>query len=388
MLTRTLWIIFLSITLMLAFTTQPKATQATSNYTLVDVCPGTGIQQRTPDFQPGGIILTYFDKTGMWVYDIDNNARYPLPDTAPCGTNCHLSRDATWVTYLNSQDNIFSKMRLDGTQRTPLARRASEVSWWQDDTLLIWTPENDAFLRLEGGTELISLNATGATNIQPGGYWALILEQQDDDFMRVLVNLETRGLEWMEERLPIGLDARYHNAADWAPDGSWMAFTAPLDLSADVLSSEIFAVQPHLAGEVVQWTDLRAAYGDVRINGHAPGELSWSPDSTRIAFWVTPLLGPDPEANTGTARLHVLDVTTGAIRVYCGFVTTEHTPNPPRLIWSPEGTHIAFGGNVPDDEQGYLLLVLDTESGEMTQLSNGIFPVFGSPDVIVWGRRP
>lgn len=354
--------------------------------TPIEVCPGVGIQQRTPDFQPGGIILTYFDKTGMWVYDIDRNARYPLPETAPCGTNCHLSRDATWVTFLDSND-IFSKMRLDGTQRTPLVRGASEISWWQNDTLLIWTPENQAFLRQEEDTMMTPLNARGATNIQPGGYWALILEQQEDDFLRLLVNLETRGLEWMQEQLPIGLETRYFNAAAWSPDGVWLAFTAPVDQDAEVLSAEIFAVQPHLGGAITQWTDLSATYGTIRINGHAPGEISWSPDSTRIAFWVIPMLGPDPETNTGEATLHILDVVTGDVRVYCGFSTIEHTPNPPRLIWSPDGTHLAFGGNLPGDNQGYLLLALNIETGIFTQLSAGIYPVFGSPDVIVWGRQ-
>jgi hypothetical protein len=81
-------------------------------------------------------------------------------------------------------------------------------------------------------------------------------------------------------------------------------------------------------------------------------------------------------------------VATGDIQVYCGYSTDEHTPNPPRLVWSPDGTQLAFGGNVPGDNQGYLLLTLDTTSGVFTQLSNGIYPAFGVPDVVAWGLPP
>jgi len=58
------------------------------------------------------------------------------------------------------------------------------------------------------------------------------------------------------------------------------------------------------------------------------------------------------------------------------------------LIWSPDGTHIAFGGNIPGDDKGYLLLALDTETGIFTELSNGIFPALGTSDVIAWGLPP
>ena len=99
-------------------------------------------------------------------------------------------------------------------------------------------------------------------------------------------------------------------------------------------------------------------------------------------------MGADPEANTGNAVIHILDVATGATTVYCGYATTEHTPNPPRLVWSPDSTHIAFGGNVTGDERGYLLLALDTETGVITELSEGIYPALGTPDVVAWGLPP
>ena len=49
---------------------------------LREICPVAGIQQAGPGFQPGGIILTSFDRTALWVFDVDRQRRYPLPDTA------------------------------------------------------------------------------------------------------------------------------------------------------------------------------------------------------------------------------------------------------------------------------------------------------------------
>jgi hypothetical protein len=103
---------------------------------------------------------------------------------------------------------------------------------------------------------------------------------------------------------------------------------------------------------------------------------------------VIELLGPDPAANTGSAVLHMLDLTNGELRSYCGFSTNEHTPNPPRLVWSPDGTTVAFGSNIEGDDKGYLLLALNVTTGIFTELSEGIYPAIGTPDVTAWGLPP
>ena len=126
---------YLLFVLILCLSFSMTDTQAQND--MIDVCPDTGIQARPATFEPGGIILTSFDSTALWVYDIDRNTRYPLPETRPCTSNCHLSPDARWFIYLDPQTFAFSKMRLDGTQRTPLVSDASEVRWWSQDTLLI-----------------------------------------------------------------------------------------------------------------------------------------------------------------------------------------------------------------------------------------------------------
>lgn len=355
---------------------------------ITSLCPSHEIQQRTADFKPGGIILTSFDKASLWVYNIDSNRRYPLPEAYPCGTNCRLSRDSRWITYVNAADFTYGKMRLDGTQRTPLVDYASDVEWWNDSTLLVWTPEHHAYLQVEGGTNREMLDVRDVVSIQPGGLWGVEIQPDGDGFTRSLVDLTTRNTGQVQS-FPLGKDLPYFNASAWSPDGKWLAYVAQgaVDAKLNVAGGELFGIRPG-DSQTTRWTDFTSTYGAVRLNGLLPAVLSWSPDSRRIAFWVIPLTGDNPETNTGKAMIHVLDTTTGAIQAYCGFTTIEHTPNPPRLIWSPDGTHLVFGGNVPGDNKGYLLLALDISTGVFAELSEGVFPALGTADAIAWGLPP
>lgn len=356
---------------------------------ITSICPAVGIQDRDADFQPGGIILTTFDKSAIWVYNVDNGRRYPLPDTSPCGHNCNLSPDGTWLTYFNDPTNTFNKMRLDGTERALVAENAAEVSWWTPDTLLVWTPGKRAYLQQQDSNQRDYLSVEGVISVQPGGRYGVMVEPKDDGFERALVDLDLRGLEDISDgRVDLGADQAYFNAQSWSPNGQWLAYVTPVTVDGSAsFGGEIFAIQPGESAPT-QWTHLIDSYGAERINGLSVGELSWSPDNTRIAFWVTAITGADVTANLGTSVIHILDVATGEIASYCGFATHDQTPNPSRLVWSPEGTMLAFAGAVPGDTQGYHLLTLDTASGAITSLSVGVFPAFGSPDVIAWGTRP
>jgi|GEM_PF-363273 len=371
----------------------PDAPALAAPYSVTDICPGTGIAAWTAEFEPDGIVLASFDRASMWVYNIGNNARYPLPDTYPCGANCRLSPDSQWVTFLNSQNSAYGKMRLDGTERTDLVLYANDVEWWNPDTLLVWTPGHEAYLQPESDNanrEYLSVNSV--LSIQPGGRWGLAIEQEGDDFTRYLSNLETRGLQGIaEQRIPLGVALPYFDAAAWSPDGASLAYVAsgPFDDSVSNWGSEIWGIRPaDNPPTPTQWTHLYDTYGASRINGRAVGQLSWSPNSTRIAFWVIELIGPDVVGNTGNATIHVLNIATGDVQKYCGYSTTEHSPNPPRIVWSPDSTHLAFGGNVPGDDKGYLLLALDTTTGVFTELSNGIYPAYGTADPVAWGLPP
>jgi hypothetical protein len=359
-----------------------SSAQDTPNGSITQVCPFTGIQLRGAEFEPGGIILTAFDRAALWVYNVDSNRRYPLPDTTPCGANCRLSADARWITYFNRLTQTFNRMRLDGTERELIAESASDIEWWGENRFFVWTPGHRAYIQ-NGSEERVFLDVEGISSIQPNGTWALHVEPNGDGF--------TRMLEDMSGTLPainLGADVAYFNAYAWSPDGATLAYVSPISVAnADTFGSEIFTVQPG-STRPVPITNLSALYSAVRINGMAVGELSWSPDGTRIAFWLTPINEDSVDALTAEATIHVLEVANGDIRAYCGFRTTEHTPNPPRLIWSPDGTHLAFSGNVVEDERGYLILALNLETGRLTELSEGVYPNFGKADLVAWGLPP
>lgn len=348
------------------------------------VCPSLGIQRATASFEPAGIVVTSFDKASLWVYDIVRATRYPLPDTVPCTSNCRLSPDGTWLTYYNGEDNTISMMRLNGTGRRALVRGAIDAEWWSWDKLLVWTTIKGAYLQvIDDPLQREALDVESVLMVQPNGYWGLRYVQIADTFQYQLINLQDTT-----QIIPLVLERPYMRNASWSPDGTWLTYIGegPFDASASISGGEIFAISPE-TGEPEQWTFLSANYGAVRINGHNIGGLSWSPNGKKLAFWVMELFNSNVE-NAGLATIHVLDVETKTIRSYCGYGTDEHTPNPPSLVWSWDSSHLAFAGNIPGDDKGYLLLAMDIETGNMTELSDGVYPNYGAPNVIAWGRRP
>lgn len=357
---------------------------------ITERCPSNSIQPRGASFEPSGIILTAFDSAAVWVYNIARDTRYPLPDTRPCTSNCHLSPDYRWFTYLDPTTYTFGKMRLDGTQRSPLVAEATEVQWWDESTLLIWTPDHRAYLRPEADNLATPeyLNVHGIRSLQPYGRWGVYIAAENGQFNRYLLNLENRDTPEAQRYL-LAPDRTYFNAAAWSNDGHYLAYVGngAMDESLGIAGGEIFLASPNNAIPQ-QLTYLSSAYGAVRINGYAPSDLSWAPDNTRIAFWVLELSSADPANVSNNAVLHMLDIRSLEIVRYCAYTAAEHTPETPRLIWSPDGSTLAFAGNVPGDDKGALLLTVNVETGEFTELSNGMFPVFGIPQLSAWGYAP
>lgn len=385
------WFISLLMLIWLA----PLSSQA--DHVLSEICPETAFQNRWQGqgFDGSGMILTSFDGYWMWVYDVRRNVRYALDGVPACGSNCHLSRDGMWITYLRVSRGDFlrtgyGKMRLDGSRRTPLVDNVAEIEWWSDTALLVWDRDySNAYLQSEDGWRFATLDVRGVISIQPNGYWGLHIRAEGDRFYRSLINLRTRNRPPEQHlQVELGEDVRYFNAGAWSSDGKRYAFVIPIQQQTHaIISSEIFIFDPNRR-EFSQVTNLTEAYGAIRINGLNPSELSWSPDNRKIAFWVLPLGEDSPEAPSQTAILHVLDVETTHITRYCGYRAETHTPNPPKLRWSPDGTYIALGGNPPNDDRGALLMALHIETGIFYVLSAGLASTFGNTDVIAWGVKP
>lgn len=350
-----------------------------------EVCPAQARVPRERVFEPGGLILTAFDRQGLWVVDIDARTRYPLENTRLCGTNCRLSPDARTVTYLDGEEERYSRMTLDGVQRETLYEdTANDVLYWSPDTLLIYTAGKRAYLKNASGN-LTEIDMSTIISIQPGGLWALALDFRDGVFVRILFNIALKDAPG-SPRIDVGPEARFYNAAAWSPDGALVAAVVPVE-NGDTAGAELVIADP-VTKESRQVTDFLATVGPVRIGGIGTGGVSWSPDSRYVAFWAAALTGDDPEIDVLPASLYIYDHETGETRHYCGVTVEDITPEPPRLVWSPDGTKVAFAGNPPDDLRGSLLLALDIESGVFTELTEGMSNLLGRPNILAWGLRP
>lgn len=370
---------YLVLVLCLLFLTSLTSAQSDAN----EVCPAEAIQSRPVSFPPGGLILTTFDRRQLWVVDVAARTRYPLEGAVPCGSNCHLSPDAKTITYLDGDEGTYNVRALDGTGDRVISDAASDVFFWSDDTLLVWTPAQRPYLLGENQPRY-DLDATGAVSIQPGGFWALLLSYDDGIFTRQVVNTALRRAP-DAPNITLGPEARFANAAVWSPDGSALAYAQPV--SGDDPTAELYVVRP-ADRTPTPLTNLTSQYGAQRIGGTATNSLSWSPDSTRIAFWAASLTDVSAPETAEAAYLFMHDLNTGETVRYCGYSTLNHTPNPPRLMWSPDGTHIAFAGDLEDDTRGNILFALDTQTGIFYELSAGIYPAMGAANVLAWGLRP
>ncbi|MEQ8673040.1 MAG: hypothetical protein RLP44_30290 [Aggregatilineales bacterium] len=350
-------------------------------------CLTSGVQSRLTTYEPGGIILTTFDANALWAYDIDRNRRYPLPNTAPCISNCHLSPDGEWVSYFNRVTREQHQMRLNGAETQAIYPDAAEVIWWSDNTLLVWTPNRDAYVIQEFSTDQIETTAIasdGIYSLQPNGDYGLSISQDGEDFYRVLRQLET------DDDLLLGADAPYFNAAAWSPDGEWLAFVGEGDYDETnrVSGAELYGIRPGIDENPTRWTNLHSIYGAVRVNDMRRDNLTWSPDGSKIAFWVIELLGSNPTGINRQAILHIYDVNADQLIAYCGFSTPAHTPFSPRIVWSPESTNLAFSVPLPDHTGGNVLVALNTRNGIFTELTDGLFNGSAPSELIGWGRLP
>jgi len=286
---------------------------------------GSGGRKPAIDFPGGGLIVTTLSRDAMWVVDLDRGARYPLEKTLPCGPNCRPSPDRRELLYVESDLATFWLMNVDGTNRHAAFPYYVSELDWWDANHWLVWP------------------TAGRPSIYPmdGGE---------------------------PERFP-----DYH-VYSLQPGGYWGLRLEPADSDYPLL--QLVDVQTGDTQDLI----LARPY----TNG-----AYWSPDGTRLAFWVMEIVGPDVATEVGQAVVHVLDVNSGQTTVYCGFGVTldPAAPSVPALVWSPDGRYLAFGVEIPGDERAPLLLSLDTESGDFYELSEGIYAAYGTYDPVMWGTR-
>jgi hypothetical protein len=353
-------------------------------FAVESVCPVSGVQPRPAQLETGGVILAALDRRNQWAINLDRRTRYPLPGTRPCAGNCHLSEDARWITYLDNSSEAFGKIRLDGSEATPIIEDTTELLWWSDETLLAWSSTHRASLIDEQGQVLESFDTRGLISVQPGGYWALRLIYEEGVFRRVL---EPLGQPDSDTQILLGEDRQGFSASDWSPDSRYFAYISPSPENDD--SGEVYLIEPDEESIPTQLTDF-ADEGGLLLGGQTPGGLRWSPDSQKLAFWSQPFNVPGDEEKI--ASLYVIDVTDGVTRRLCGLTVDlgeqTVTPDPPELIWSWDSQYVAFGANPDEDMRGTLLIAVNVEDGVYIELSDGLTSAPGGASVVGWGRLP
>jgi WD40 repeat protein len=169
--------------------------------------------------------------------------------------------------------------------------------------------------------------------------------------------------------------ARIEDSFDRAPTLAWQssgeraAIVAPIKtgLKTHGLSDEIFIVERD--GQSRQLTYLHETFG----LSHNIASLSWSPDGSKIAFWL-----PD---GTGNKTLMVANVITGNITNYCILnVTNDRFPvYLPAPIWSLDGSQLLVENRYASDKSK--LLIVDT-------LANIAFPIAENANPVGWMIKP
>jgi Tol biopolymer transport system component len=200
--------------------------------------------------------------------------------------------------------------------RVPNAEGVADAAWSPDGTRLavtLWQDDGETgvyTLRPDGTDRVLVTREASSPTWSPDGRWlAVVREDLDGGSWLVLVSVDG-GKERV--LVPAGAVADFVTTPAWSPDGKFIAF-------ADGYS-RIELVTPD--GE-------RHAGFDVDATG---GSLSWSPDSSRLAFDSV----RDSKDETRNV-LGVLDLATGKETVLLGEQEGAMAP-----AWSPEGDQIAF----------------------------------------------
>jgi dipeptidyl aminopeptidase/acylaminoacyl peptidase len=151
----------------------------------------------------------------------------------------------------------------------------------------------------------------------------------------------------------------------WRPSSDEAAVVSSIPTKENLygLPDEIFVVEKD--GQVRQLTHLYDAFGlPLAINS-----LSWSPDGSKIAFWLH-----DKDANT---TLMVTDSVTGNSVNYCisNILDTSFPIGVSKPIWSPDGKYLMVENRYATDKNKVLIIDFST---------NSAFPIAENASPVGW----
>lgn len=163
---------------------------------------------------------------------------------------------------------------------------------------------------------------------------------------RFIVVMDSDGANLTE----IGSKDLWNSAPAWSPDGKKFALLSRGGLvsTMNIDGTDLTSYWP------IEWNPNHVL---VRVPAGSFSKLSWSPDSTTIAFawepWITPGQGPSPPS--GTIDIAVLDTVNGTLTAITSMEGTERNPD-----WSPDGRRLLFN---TDADQGSITHIYVVGSG-------------------------
>lgn len=164
---------------------------------------------------------------------------------------------------------------------------------------------------------------------------------------RFIVVMDADGANLTE----VGSKDVWNSSPAWSPDGTKFALRTRGGLVATMNAD---GTDLKRYWQIEGWTDTTFT----RVNGSEFSKLSWSPDSTQIAFawrpWTAPGQGPNPPS--GTVDIAVLDTVNGKLTAITSMDGIERNPD-----WSPDGQRILFN---TDADQGATTRMYVVGAGE------------------------
>ncbi len=356
-----------------------------------NLCPAEtlySIDAPPPDYNPAGRLIAPVTGDEEWAINPASGRRNPDETIPTCqfGLTCKISPDSRWILAFGINE-IFV-VRPDGTDSRILfeAEETEDTYDWPED--IWWSGANT----LEYYNYGESTNDEGET-IYGYFYFRDILGvfpdpkpwdgdiYFNDDYAEMIARQPGGDLVVARQTFSTGVNPGYtyylYNTVTGEADYFARLTEYPeqdLTVLWHPLGTKLYYHYPTPENQPVIWYIFDPATSQhTRLNELYWGE--WSPQGRYVAY----------ATNSRTQPLGIWDGETGLFRTYCIPETGARLYDGP-ILWSPDERYIALQTGLPKDESqegvGEHILILDIETGSVTDLSYGEGPLY------LWAVEP
>lgn len=355
-----------------------------------DICPAETLY--TPasfadGYNPPGRLVAPVEGGGLWTINPRTAQRNPDETIPACGQGitCSFSPDRSWI-LANGVNEIFV-VRPDGSDQRVLFDKLKtypdSIRWSGTQTLeydifgpIPGNPERNDWLRQRDVLGVFpDADPLWLAGIRIRGLPVEVVERQPGGSLAVArVTFSTGinpGYEYYIYNTEAG-EASYFARLTEYPE-------QPLTLFWHPLGDRLYYHYPTPSGQTPIWYLFDPASGEHLRVGHVYGG-TWSNDGRYRVFTTQRRAQP----------VGVWDSQSGLVRTYC-LPETGARLYEGSFYWSPDSRYIALQTGLPKDETeegvGQHILILDVESGSVTDLTSGAGALVGwLQDAGTYGR--